>query len=142
MDLYEADLKIPRRMGFASEADMRAFFGGKPFSAVAVREAGALENTRHLEIPAGVRWIRLAENHGSGWRYRSSARGEWKPVARADDGSMVLENKSAGEASRIDMEYEPPLRKAGFIISGSCLLFLLGLSSFVRASKESDTTFP
>jgi hypothetical protein len=92
---------------------------------VSLVERSGLENRREIEVPAGITRIRLAENAGSGWEYRRAG-GDWRPVRRGPDASMVLElGAAADEAALVEMRYRPPLRRAGLGISGFALLAAL-----------------
>ena len=142
MDLYEAEQKLPRAVGFRTEEDLERFFGGEGFSGISVTETTGKENTRLLHIPAGVEWIRLAENHGRGWKYRIGNESEWRDVERAEDASMVMENFSSAETTELSMRYDPPLRKAGFAISGASLLLLLGLSFVMKPCGTNNGRSP
>jgi hypothetical protein len=126
MDLYENPVAMPRYAGFAGEEALAGFFAGRDGAEwVPLVERSGLENRREIEVPAGITRIRLAENAGSGWEYRRAG-GDWRPVRRGPDASMVLElGAAADEAALVEMRYRPPLRRAGLGISGFALLAAL-----------------
>ncbi len=126
MTLYENPQAVPRYIGFRDELDKNTFFSGKQGEPVRLWEKTGLENRRNIRVPAGVRWIRVAENEASGWQYRPAGdpSAPWRKVERAPDASMLMANpKPEGEA-HIEMRYNPPLRNLGFAISGLSLLLL------------------
>ena len=138
MDLYEAEETVSRQIGFRADADMRSFFSGGSWDGDEIKEITGLENSRVLKVPAGVRWIRLAENHGSGWQFRVKKDEDWKPVTRAVDSSMLMENPHPEKDTNLFMSYDPPLRKIGMAISGFSLIILLVITcvmGFFRASS-------
>jgi hypothetical protein len=93
---------------------------------IELQESSGMENRRLIEVPVGISWIRIAENHADGWQYRlESTAGKWLDVARAKDKSMLLENPQPNQTSRIEMRYDPPLRRVGSWVSGLSLLVLL-----------------
>ena len=124
MELYENTLGMPRAMGFQTSADKDAFFEGAQPHFLTVDETSGKENSRSLEVPKGTRWIRIAENQADGWEYRTAASAAWQPVRRAVDASMLLENQSPQDATRVEMRYNPPLRKLGFMVSAASLAIL------------------
>jgi len=136
MDLYEAEETLSRQIGFRADADMRSFFSGGSWDGDEIKEITGLENSRVLKVPAGVRWIRLAENYGSGWQFRVKTDEDWKPVTRAVDSSMLMENPHPERDTNLFMRYDPPLRRIGMAVSGFSLLILLVMpcvTGFVRA---------
>lgn len=128
MVLYENSLKLPRYMGFQTDADKDAFFAGGRPGVVPLHETSGMENRRFIEVPAGIRWIRLAENQDEGWQYRADSCGTWNSVHRAPDASMLLENPDAHNPVLIDMRYNPPRRRLGFAVSCASLLLLIAVS--------------
>lgn len=133
MELYENPRKVSHYVGFKTTPEKDRFFEGSITGLVALKESTGKENRRMIVVPAGFPWIRVAENHASGWEYRiASHDGDWMPVARADDKSMLMENPLPEQAVRIEMKYDPPLRKLGFMLSGLSLLVLLGGYWLVR----------
>jgi hypothetical protein len=100
-----------------------------------------MENSRLIEVPPGIQWIRVAENQSDGWEYRTVDSKEWSPVARAPDASMLMENPQPAAANQLQMRYDPPARKFGFAISGICLLALaVGAAITSRPYRKSATT--
>jgi hypothetical protein len=127
MALYANTLAIPRYIGFTEEEEVSQFF--KVESAVeftTLREGSHLENTREIEVPSGVRWVRIAENQADGWEYRRVGT-QWEPVIRAPDASMLLDlsKLSHSEGGKVEMRYQPPLRRTGWLISGTAALLTL-----------------
>jgi hypothetical protein len=105
-----------------------------------VRETSSRENSRLLEVPAGVRWIRLAENQASGWEYRIVPSTTWQAVQRAPDASMLIENTTFGQATSIEMRYHPPLRSLGFAISAFSLGLLVIGGTIVLARRPTPSS--
>jgi hypothetical protein len=126
MTLYENPQAIPRYIGFRDEVDKSTFFSGKQGEPVRLWETTGLENRRNIRVPAGVRWIRVAENEASGWQYRPAGdpSAPWRKVERAPDASMLIDNPKPEDEAHIEMRYNPPLRNLGFAISGLSLLLL------------------
>lgn len=141
MDLYENPLRVPRYVGFGNSEEKEAFFAGESRVASELVETSGLENSRLIEVPPGIRWIRVAENQSDGWEYRSGDSKEWSPVTRAPDASMLMENPQPSKATRLQMRYDPPVRKLGFAISGVSLLALaLGAGISLRPFRKSVAT--
>ena len=134
MALYENPLKLPRYVGFRSGAAKDAFFAGGRPETIELHETTGRENRRLLDVPAGIRWIRLAENQDAGWEFRADPGGGWRPVGRAVDASMLMENAQPTRASLIEMRYDPPLRRWGLVISAASL-GLLGIGQWVGMRK-------
>lgn len=136
MELYENTRRVPKLIGFRKDADKDAFFDKRGVELVALRETSGKENSRTIEVPAGIRWIRLAENHGDGWEFHGLKTDDWMPVLRAADAGMLIKNPDPGTASIVEMRYKPPLRRFGFMLSGISLSFVLGglVVSFIRRS--------
>jgi hypothetical protein len=124
MVLYENSRKMARYAGFRTDEDKDAFFAGERPDLLTVRETSGRENSRLLEVPAGTRWIRLAENQASGWEYRIVPSTTWQAVQRAPDASMLvpLAETPSDAPKTIMMRYQPPLRSLGFAISAGALL--------------------
>ncbi len=112
MDLYQNERAFPRYAGFRDGPEMEHFFTtGTTAPRVALQETSGLENSRVISLPSDIRWVRIAENYGSGWEYRMAG-GAWRPVLRAPDYSMLLDLKS-DSAGEVRMRYHPPLWRAG-----------------------------
>lgn len=141
MTLYENTLKQPRYVGFRSDLDSASFFAGGHPEILQLEEISGKENSRVLEVPSGVRWIRIAENQAAGWEFRAdSSATNWQPVLRASDASMLFKNPNQGSSSQLEMRYNPPLRRLGFIFSAASLgLLALGqcLVWFLRYQRPS-----
>jgi len=136
MDLYANPRAVPRYIGFAGESELAGFFEGSAAAGwLALRERTGRENRREIEVPAGIRRVRLAENAGSGWEYRAAG-GDWLAVGRGPDASMVLENPDPSRAGVIEMRYRPPLRRAGLMVSGVALLLALLAAGLACPSKR------
>ena len=130
MELYENPFKVSRYIGFAGTETKDRFFEGARVGWVTLVESTGMENHRLIEVPSGVSWIRVAENHAEGWEYRlATDDGAWLPVLRADDISMLLENPSPDMACRIEMRYDPPMRRLGCWISGGSLILVGGMAA-------------
>ena len=125
MDLYENPKKTPRYLGFLADADKDAFFSGMRYSGLFVSEISGKENSRLLDVPANVRWIRIAENQAEGWKYRIRPTEEWLQVQRSPDASMLIPIPTSHNTARIEMRYNPPLRRMGFAVSTISLLLLI-----------------
>jgi len=129
MSLYENTKAMPRYLGFHSLSDKDSFFSVKDAIFTPVIETTGKQNSRSLEVPAGVHWIRIAENHDDGWQYRlSGTQDTWKDVTRAPDASMIMENPRPDCASLIEMRYDPPQRRIGMWISCASLLIVAASS--------------
>ena len=86
-----------------------------------------MENRRIIEANSEVAWIRIAENHASGWQWRSLPDGQWQDVSTSTDKCLWIPN--AGQ--RVEMRYHPPLQHSGRLISGICggvVLLSIGLA--------------
>lgn len=128
MVLYENPAVVPRYAGFGSAEELDEMLQGRGgVSVQSLNESRGLENSREIEVMPGLKWIRVAENHADGWKYRVNREDSWKSATRALDGSMLLDLTGDGAAiSRsVEMVYDPPLRRAGFIMSGVSLLLVL-----------------
>ncbi|MFM7183038.1 MAG: hypothetical protein ACKO2G_16465 [Verrucomicrobiales bacterium] len=134
MDLYRNPKAVPRYAGFTDTDAQLAFQNGGAFRGVEVEESLLLENKRLLHVPQGICSIRIAENAAAGWKYRIGS-GGWMEPTRAADKSMVLELGPSSEARTVDMVYDPPLRRAGWLVSAiSCGILVLSLVVF-RSQK-------
>lgn len=141
MDLYENPLRVPRYVGFGNSGEKEDFFAGASRATSALVETSGMENTRLIEVPPGIRWIRIAENQSDGWEYRTGDSKEWSPVTRAPDASMLMENPQPSTATRLQMRYDPTARKLGFAISTISLLALAaGTAITFRPYRKSATT--
>ncbi|GAA5128614.1 hypothetical protein JIN84_02220 [Luteolibacter yonseiensis] len=140
MDLYDNPLKVARNTGFKNTGDKDAFFSGNRPPMIRIQETTGGENHRLLEVPAGVSWIRTAENEDDGWEYKARSATEWQPVLRAPDASMLFPNPSPDEADVIEMRYNPPLRRAGFITSASTAALVLCIGAWVAISGRKRTS--
>ena len=126
MTLYQNPLAVSRYAGFLNKPEKDAFFAGQDVEAYELRETSGLENRRKIQVPADIRWIRIAENQAAGWQYRYDAGTAWKAVPRALDNSMLIHNPEPSTPTQIEMRYDPPLRKTGLAISVASLLLLIG----------------
>lgn len=141
MDLYENPLRVPCNVGFHSTEQKDAFFAGASREAADLKETSGMENSRLIEVPPGIRWIRIAENQAKGWEYRPENSSEWRPVTRAPDASMLMENPQPSIATQFQMRYDPPQRKLGFAISGLSLLVLFASTGMAfRLHRRSVAT--
>ena len=127
MDLHENPLAVPHYAGFENTKERNDFLAGTSRRMTPLVEKLGLENERTIVVPAGVRWIRIAENHAPGWRYRFHPESTWSDVTRAPDASMLIESPDPGVTARIEMRYDPPLRRIGFAVSGASMIILLGI---------------
>ncbi|MCW1923551.1 hypothetical protein OKA05_13385 [Luteolibacter arcticus] len=130
MEIYQNRDAVPRYVGFQDDSSKDSFLRNEGSSHwETLQESSGRENARKIEVPPGIRWIRIAENQADGWKYRTadSAPDAWRPVLRAPDASMVLplENPPPGQPTTVLMEYDPPLRKAGFVVSTVALLLTI-----------------
>jgi hypothetical protein len=143
MDLYENPLQMPRYVGFGSDAEKESFFAGTSRESIELVETSRMENSRQIEVPPGVRWVRVAENQSDGWKYRIGETEEWSSVIRASDASMLMENTKHSTATQIQMRYDPPARKLGFAVSGTCLMALAISAAFsLRVDRKVTNTRP
>ncbi|MBK1827830.1 hypothetical protein [Haloferula rosea] len=127
MELYANTLALPRYVAFRTDSQKDGFLAGEGRSFLPVRETSGKQNTRELEVPAGSKWVRIAENQAEGWEYRSSETSSWRPVLRAEDASMLMELEPKVAGMTVRMRYRPPLRLLGLkITGGSIMLMLLG----------------
>jgi hypothetical protein len=138
MDLYENTLKLPRYHGFLTSDDKDRFFAGERPEVAPLPETGGRFNNRSLTVPAGVRWIRVTENEDDGWEYRATPSEDWKSVSRAPDASMLFENPEPERAATIEMRYNPPMRRIGFLSSGTALALILLEGVFSRRKRPGD----
>lgn len=141
MVLFQNQKSLPRYIGFNSEADMTSFFDdGDSTTQIPLQESCHKENTRLVHLPAGVEWIRIAENHAKGWEYRigSHDKTAWLPVERAKDASMILKIGESGTTSPsvVHLRYNPPLRKMGMIVSASALILTMIGGFLVNRSER------
>ena len=136
MELYANELALPRYVAFRTEREKDDFIAGNARAHVPVRETTGRQNTRHIEVPAGSRWVRIAENQADGWEYKLADSNSWLPVLRAADASMLMAVNSGGNGTTIEMRYRPPLRRLGFQITGaSLILLMIGTTLVVREKK-------
>jgi hypothetical protein len=135
MELHENPMVIPRYAGFEDANGRDGFFSGSLRKPTPLLETRGLENERTIEVPSGIRWIRVAENHAPGWRYRLAPGGPWLDLLRAPDASMLIQNPDPEADARIEMRYDPPLRKVGFAMSGLSLIILLGNQWLAHRSR-------
>jgi hypothetical protein len=131
MDLYANPLAVPRYAGFVDDAARNSFLKGGMGGWLRIEEQCGLENRRKIVVPAGVRWIRIAENHASGWQYRVPPESRWSDVGQSPEKCMWIANPASSKASVIEMRYHPPLFFAGLWISAVALAITL-LAGFVR----------
>lgn len=131
MDLYQNTLALPRYVGFASEVEKESLFSERKPRFTPLEETGGLQNRREIKVPPGIRWVRIAENHADGWEYRNVSSNRWLPVQRAEDASMLLENPDPGAEMKLEMRYDPPLRKWGLLVSGISFIVTLVIACFL-----------
>jgi hypothetical protein len=130
MELYRNEEAVPRYIGFKDDGTKDSFLKDQGLPRwETLKETTGRENSRTIEVPPGIHWIRIAENQASGWKYRTAASppDAWQPVLRAPDASMLLplENLPADQPTTVLMEYDPPLRKAGFAVSAIALVLTM-----------------
>jgi hypothetical protein len=143
MVLYKNTRKTPRYAGFGTDVDKNAFFHGSHPETLPVIESSGKENSRLLEVPTGVRWVRLAENQASGWEFRVLPSSTWQAVDQAPDASMLMENTRADRATSIEMRYHPPLRMLGFVVSAvSMTLLIIGGSIMIASGRSLSPPLP
>jgi hypothetical protein len=142
MTLYRNPLALPRYAGFMDDDDKNAFFEHRAIKAARLKETTGKENYRSIQVTAGIRWIRIAENQTPGWQFRHAGdeTAPWHAVERAPDASMLIENHQPGSATRIEMRYNPPLRKAGMATSFVSLLLLFPCQWLALRSRVSNCT--
>jgi hypothetical protein len=127
MTLYRNPLASPRYAGFADDDDKDAFFSLRSDKAYRLEESSGRENFRSIKVPAGIRWIRVAENEASGWQYRHAGNDNaaWQDVGRAPDASMLIANDRPETGTIMELRYNPPLRNIGMAVSFAGLLLLI-----------------
>jgi len=125
MALYENTAKIARYVGFENDTDKDGFFNHRPsVNSHVLTERLHLENSREIEVPVGIKWVRIAENQSQGWEYQIPSRSDaWQAVIRSPDASMLIPVDPAAltEPTTILMRYHPRLRALGFTVSGISL---------------------
>lgn len=136
MELYANTLALPRYVAFRTDREKDDFITGEDRSYLPVRETSGKQNTRHLEVPAGSRWVRIAENQADGWEYRLDGEARWSPVLRASDASMLMTLEPQESMTTIEMRYHPPLRRLGFQVSGISLALLAVGTVWVTRRKN------
>lgn len=126
MTIYENPLAFPRYAGFTDTGALNGFFAGRDVSARPLLESTGMRNSRLIDVPDGIEWIRIAENHANGWKYRHEEDkfGKWRPVERAPDASMTIPMGGSRRDNRVEMRYDPPMRRYGFGVSLTSLFFL------------------
>ncbi len=118
MALYKNPMAVPHYVGFRDREDMESFFqGGTAREWTLLTETTQMENTREVETPAEVRWIRVAENQASGWEFKTTTAAQWLPVQRAPDKSMLIPLPEGETTMTVAMRYNPPMRRLGFYLS-------------------------
>ncbi|HEY1122191.1 MAG TPA: hypothetical protein VGE67_11350, partial [Haloferula sp.] len=128
MQLFSNPTVVPRYAGFRDQAALTGFLQNDERSGyTALEETLGHENRRELNVH-DISWLRVAENYSPGWEF--STGGNWQPVERASDGTMML--SLGNHATKVSMRYRPPLRAQGFAISGISLaacfaMFLVSL---------------
>ncbi len=149
MALFENTKAVPRYIGFGSAGGKDTFFkSAADASWVGLKENSHLENSRTIQVPAGINWIRIAENQASGWEFRVKGypTETWQPVQRAADASMLLplgKNFSSTSVT-VEMRFAPPLRRTGFEISALALLLTIfgGLTVLKRTGNLTIDRIP
>ena len=142
MDLYQNPHAVPKYAGWRTATEKERFFGGENFDGMELRESSGLENSRKIAVPAGIEWIRIAENQADGWEYKDTRNDVWLRVDRAADASMLIHNPDSSRAFQLEMRYRPPLRQAGFAVSGVSLLLLVAGTLFVSCRSPREAGFP
>lgn len=138
MDLHENPLAVPKYAGFKDRGAFEAFVSGANFGGEKLRDLLGLENRRLIPIPPDLTILRIAENAAPGWRYRFND-GEWKSPAMGADRCMEIHLGSGTAGGLLELEYDPPLRRMGWVVTGISAL-LLPLLVFWRRPRAA--TFP
>ncbi len=142
MDLYQNPHAAPRYAGFRDKTAFREYIGEPTDSPVSLTEDLGRENSRRLTVPPSVSLVRVAENAAAGWKFRIAG-GDWREVEDAGDGSMILDIGDADKSRIVEMNYDPPLRKTGWQVTGGALFLLLagcGLAQAVSGRKTIHRT--
>lgn len=142
MELYQNTLALPRYVALRTDREKDDFIAGEDRSYAPVRETTGRQNSRHLEVPAGARWVRIAENQADGWEYKSGNGAAWIPVLRAADKSMLIKVDAGNNGTSVDMRYRPPLRRLGFQVTGASLILLAIGTIWVARRKSQPTLAP
>lgn len=134
MALYANALAVPRYIGFAEQTGADAFLRREDGAEwIALKETSGLESSRRIELPAGIRSVRIAENHADGWQFRLPGSAAWQAVSRAPDASMRLDLPAATESpTTLELRFHPPLRRAGLLLSTIALLITLASAAVPR----------
>lgn len=127
MTLYHNPSALTRYAGFMHDDDKNGFFSHISDKASRLEETSGKENFRRIVVPAGIRWIRVAENQASGWQYRHAGNDKtpWQTVKRAPDASMIIANTRPETDTVMEMRYNPPLRNIGLAVACASLLLLI-----------------
>ncbi len=141
MALFANTRAVPKYIGFGSDAGKNLFLKpGEDAAWVGLKEDTLLENSRIIQVPPGIKWIRVAENQASGWefRIRTSSTESWQPVQRAADASMLLSlgDSASSTPATVEMRYAPPIRRLGFGISAAALLLTISGGLAVRRHQH------
>jgi hypothetical protein len=135
MELFSNPYTQPRYGGFNSDSDMNEFVSGGSPQITTLRETTQRENSRSIEVPAGVSCIRVAENHAKGWEYRCERDSEWMEVIRARDSSMLMHLNQSAENTTVHMRFRPPARRAG-ITASICAVALTAIGAMIASYKR------
>lgn len=127
MELFENPTPVPRYTGFPDDAAKDSFFQTTVSGVLpTLKETTGKENTREIMVPAGTKWIRVADNQAEGWQYQLATGTEWKNIQRAPDATMLMENPNPEQEVTLRMRYDPPVRRAGFIVSALSAILVIG----------------
>jgi hypothetical protein len=96
-----------------------------------LQEASPVESTRwtpnggELTAPAGVRWIRIAQNWHSGWRWRVSG-GDWQQTRKGLDGATWIEPGVSSPVS-IEVRFFPRNPWLSYFSAAMAITWLLAI---------------
>jgi Protein of unknown function (DUF2878) len=142
MDLYRNPLAVARYVTFTSDDAEESFFSGqRPEMGIAFERSG-MENTRVVDIPAGAKSMRIAENWAEGWEFRLEGEQDWRPVVCAPDKSMILDGFATNGGARLEMRYRPFVRDAGEACSWFSLIGVLVFGIMVARWKQTEGVEP
>lgn len=92
-------------------------------------------NYRKLEIPKDSQALSVCENQEQGWKYRIGNE-KWRPMLRAEDGSMFATIKPPSTATTFELLYDPLARKIGRTVSLlSLALYLIFAVFYVKNTR-------
>jgi hypothetical protein len=117
----------------------------------AVTDSGAIgldpavheSNYRRLALPPNTTQLNVIENWGQGWEFRMDS-GDWVPLKRAEDRTMVAEFSSSPVQTILEMRYRPTAMRIGQSVSllslGAYLLVCAVWLALLRRKRTAGAT--